>query len=327
MRRKSQQRPPVIVILGPTAAGKTALAMQLADRLPLKLISVDSAMVYRGLDIGTGKPTAQELERYPHALINIAEPTEHYNAARFVQDASWAINAAHAQNKIPCLVGGTILYIRALLQGLTATPSAQPELRAQIQAHARSFGWPAVHVWLTKLDPMTGARLNPNDRQRLERALEVCLATGRPFHELYDANYFRAGWDQQALQDSAWNITLLGLAPQHKADLHPLIERRFDDMLNQGLITEVEQLFNSDDINAELPAIRAVGYRQVWSYLEQSVSFNTMREQALAATRQLAKRQLTWMRSFSQLNYLDCFCANLINETTALLNSASLSDQ
>lgn len=285
-----------IFLMGPTAVGKTALAIQLAQRLPVDVISVDSAMVYRGLDIGTGKPTAEELTIAPHQLIDICEPSEVYSAARFVQDANAAMNKSWQQNRIPLLVGGTMLYFRALHFGLAALPDADPVLRAELTREARLIGWPAMHARLAALDLVTAERLSVNDSQRIQRALEINILTGKPL----DASF--------ALQTNnklSYKVHNFALLPTSRVQLHEKIAQRFMQMLDAGLIREVETLYNRGDLHMGLPAIRAVGYRQVWAYLNAEIDHATMCEQAIAATRQLAKRQHTWLRSWPAVRNID----------------------
>ena len=279
-------RPLAIFLMGPTASGKTALACELSERFPLELISVDSALVYRGLDIGTAKPDASTLARYPHALIDIRDPAEPYSAADFRDDALVAMNAVSARGRVPLLVGGTGLYFRALQQGLSALPEAQPELRARIFAEAGELGWPALHARLRELDPLAAERIGANDAQRLQRALEVIELTGRPLSEQ----------QQGAVACFPWRVLKLALLPAERAPLHARIAQRFDAMIAAGLLDEVRALRARGDLHADLPAIRAVGYRQAWEHLEGLADLPTFRDRGIFATRQLAKRQITWLR-------------------------------
>ncbi len=278
-----------IFLMGPTAVGKTALAIKLAQHLPVDLISVDSAMVYRGLDIGSGKPTKEELALAPHQLIDICDPAQPYSAAQFCVDAKLAMQNSWQQQRIPLLVGGTMLYFRALQFGLATLPPANPEIRAQISAQALQLGWPAMHAQLAQLDPITAQRLNVNDTQRISRALEINILTAQPLASFYQ---------QQPIVNLDYQLHSFALLPNDRAILHDVIEQRFDQMLSAGLVAEVELLYARLDLSPQLPALRSVGYRQVWSYLDQQIDFTTMRSQAIAATRQLAKRQLTWLRSW-----------------------------
>ncbi|NBC48523.1 MAG: tRNA (adenosine(37)-N6)-dimethylallyltransferase MiaA [Gammaproteobacteria bacterium] len=287
--------PPVILITGPTASGKTELALAVAEHFPCDLISVDSAMVYRGMDIGTAKPGPELLSRYPHRLVDICEPTESYSAARFRTDALAAMGEITAAGRVPLLVGGTMLYWRALAGGLSPLPEAQPQVRAGLaERHARR-GAAAMHAWLTEVDPATAAQVHPNDPQRVQRALEVFLVTGRPMSEL------RVGGSQSGL---AYRVLKLVRSPRDRAVLHQRIARRFDAMLASGFEDEVRRLRARNDLDADRPAMRCVGYRQLWAYLEGALDYAEMHAQAVAATRQLAKRQYTWLRAESDCNWL-----------------------
>lgn len=278
--------------MGPTAVGKTALAMQLALKLPVDLISVDSVMVYRGMDIGTGKPSAEELARFPHKLIDICDPKDAYSAAQFCSDAKQTMQQSWQQHRIPLLVGGTMLYFKALQFGLSNLPKADPATRAQLSTEALTLGWPAMHAKLAALDPLAAHQLNPNDAQRIQRALEVNILSGLTLHENYKLS------TQSPLDCKIHSFAIM---PADRALLHAKIAARFDQMLAAGFIDEVKTLFTRADLNIDLPAIRAVGYRQAWEYLEQKIDYATMREQAIAATRQLAKRQYTWLRSWPDI--------------------------
>lgn len=278
---------PLLCIMGPTASGKTDLAIALAQALDGELISVDSALVYRGLDIGSAKP------RFPHHLIDICDPAEVYSAARFAADARAAINAVRGRGRRPILVGGTMLYYRALLQGLAPMPAADPGLRATLEARAAGEGWPALHAELARLDPIAAARIHPNHSQRLLRALELCHLTGRRVSEIHGA----------AVAPPLPSLCV-ALAPVERAMLHARIAARLDAMLTAGFIDEVAALRARGDLHPGLPSIRAVGYRQLWSYLEGNCDRAEAIERARAATRQLAKRQLTWLRGWPALNWL-----------------------
>ncbi len=285
----------VVLLMGPTAAGKTALALWLAERLPLEIISVDSVMVYRGLDIGSGKPSPAVLSSVPHHLINLSDPSQVYTTAQFRTDACKAIQTIHAQGKLALLVGGTMLYFRALRCGLAALPSADPEMRLALTAEAALHGWPALHERLRQLDPVTAARLHPNDAQRIQRALEVCQLSGQPLAAQLQA--------QPAL-DFPYDTLALVLAPANRAVLAGCITTRWQQMLDQGLIAEVQALRARGDLHLGLPAMRAVGYRQVWEYLDGMGDAAHMQARALAATRQLAKRQYTWLRQEQTAHWL-----------------------
>jgi tRNA dimethylallyltransferase len=284
--------PPAIFLMGPTASGKTSFAVELVKHFPLEIISVDSALVYRGMNIGTAKPDADLLERAPHRLIDIRDPAEAYSAAEFRNDALAAMADITAQGRIPLLVGGTFLYFRALEAGLSAMPAADPVVRARLEAEAEAIGWEGMHARLATIDPEAAGRIHANDPQRIQRALEVYALSGRPISELH----------QQEQSDTLpYRILKLGLKPEDRAALHEQIEQRFGLMLAAGLVDEVRALFYRGDLTAELPAMRAVGYRQVWAFLAGKSGYDEMVEQAIVATRQYAKRQLTWLRSESGL--------------------------
>jgi tRNA dimethylallyltransferase len=282
--------PPAIFLMGPTASGKTGLAVELHQRFPLDVISVDSAMVYRGMDIGTAKPDAATLARAPHRLIDIREPSESYSAAEFRQDALREMAAISSAGRIPLLVGGTMLYFRALSQGLAQLPKASPEVRKRLETQAQIIGWAGLHRQLEQLDPAAAKRIHPNDPQRIQRALEVIEVSGRKMSELQ--NEHRMLEEEQC----GYRILRLIVCPSERLTLHQNIEKRFQNMLEQGFINEVRGLRRRGDLTPELPSMRCVGYRQVWSYLEDELDQQLMIRKAVAATRQLAKRQLTWLR-------------------------------
>ena len=280
-------RPLAIFLMGPTASGKTALACELGDRFTLDLVSVDSALVYRGMDIGTAKPDAATLARHPHALVDIRDPAQPYSAADFRTDALAAMQHVNAAGRVPLLVGGTGLYFRALQHGLSDLPEADPATRARLAAEARQLGWPAMHARLAQVDPIAARRIGANDLQRLQRALEVFELTGRPLSELQRAGmgaHFR------------WRVLKLALLPTDRRLLHERIARRFDAMLVQGFLDEVRSLRARGDLDGDLPAMRAVGYRQAWEHLNGLTDAAQFRDRAIFATRQLAKRQITWLR-------------------------------
>lgn len=281
--------PPTLVICGPTAAGKTGIALEIARRMPVRLISADSVQVYRGMDIGTAKPDAETLEKFPHALIDIRDPEQTYSAAEFARDAGAEIESAWAGGALPVVVGGTALYLRALRYGLDAMPSADAALRQRIADEAAHAGWPAMHRKLAALDPESGRRVRPSDPQRIQRALEVCLASGRP------ASSFRRGRGPDRLADSL----LLVISPADRAELHRRIESRWSEMLELGLIGEVEQLLKRPGLSRSSMALRAVGYRQTIEYLDGAIARDELVARASAATRQLAKRQLTSFRKWT----------------------------
>ena len=295
------RHPPAIFLMGPTASGKTALAVSLVERFPLEIISVDSALVYRGMDIGTAKPDAATLARAPHHLLDIRDPTEAYSAAAFCDDARRLMADIVARGRVPLLVGGTMLYFRALLQGLDDLPRADAALRKKLEAEATARGWPALHAELAQVDPATAARLAPNDSQRIGRALEIFRLTGTPMSALLE----------RAQSVLPYRVLQLALIPSDRAVLHQRIAARFDTMLAEGLIGEVETLRRTYALTPDLPAMRAVGYRQAWAYLDGEIDLRELREQGIAATRQLAKRQLTWLRSWPDAVELDCLADDL----------------
>ncbi len=293
---------PVICLMGPTASGKTHIAVELAQQLPIDVISVDSAMVYRGMDIGTAKPDAATLKLAPHQLIDLCDPAQTYSAGDFQRDALAAISTSHTQGRIPFLVGGTMLYFKTLLQGLSNLPQADVVIRQRIADQAQAEGWPALHAALTKVDPEAAAKIKPMDKQRIQRALEVFYASGKPI----------SAWQQDnGLALPKENVYWLALMPQDRAALHARIALRFEQMLQQGFLFEVEQLMRREDLHADLPSQRAVGYRQAWQYLSGGEQdHETFKQQAIAATRQLCKRQITWLRSWPYTHAFDLREAN-----------------
>ncbi|WP_324780898.1 tRNA (adenosine(37)-N6)-dimethylallyltransferase MiaA [Thiobacillus sedimenti] len=292
---------PAIFLMGPTASGKTALAVALVERFPLEIISVDSALVYRGMNIGTAKPDAATLARAPHHLLDIRDPDQTYSAAAFREDALRLMADIVARGKVPFLVGGTMLYFRALLQGLDDLPRADADVRRQLDAEAAARGWPALHAELARIDPVTAARLAPNDSQRIGRALEIYRLTGRPMASLL----------ARAQAELPYRLLQLALVPSDRAVLHERIAARFDTMLAAGFVDEVERLRRRYALTPDLPSMRAVGYRQAWAYLDGEIDLTQLREQGIAATRQLAKRQLTWLRSWPDAVVLDCLAADV----------------
>lgn len=306
---------PVVLLMGPTASGKTDLAVALTEHLPLDIISVDSAMVFRGMDIGTAKPGPEILARAPHRLIDILDPAESYSAARFRSDALREIRASHARGRIPLLVGGTMLYFRALQQGLAELPSADPVTRARIEAQAAAEGWEAMHARLAAVDPVAAARIHPNDPQRLQRALEVYELTGIPLSE------FLARGSEEAFPYHAVEMVVM---PADREVLRQRIAVRFRHMLQAGFLEEVERLYRRGDLSPELPSIRCVGYRQAWGYLAGEYDAETMVEKAVAATRQLAKRQLTWLRQWTEAERLDAVNPYLVEHALKFLARNSI---
>jgi tRNA dimethylallyltransferase len=282
--------------MGPTASGKTDLAVALRQHLPVELVSVDSTLVYHGMDIGTAKPTPAELAAAPHRLIDIRDPAEPYSVADFLADAEREIEAIHRQGRIPLLVGGTMLYFRALLDGLAEMPAADAQVRAQIEHEAQQFGWPYIHQQLALVDPHTAATIHPNHSQRLSRALEVYRVSGKTMAELRELQVDNAS---AASFEERYDLCQLAIAPRDRAILHDRIALRFKKMIAAGLIEEVRALYERGDLHKDLPAIRAVGYRQVWDYFDGQWSYDEMVERGIIATRQLAKRQFTWLRGWS----------------------------
>jgi tRNA dimethylallyltransferase len=301
-----------VCLMGPTAAGKTELALELAGRLPVGLVSVDSAMVYRQLDIGTGKPSPETLARYPHRLIDIRDPWEQYSAGDFVRDASRAISEISAAGRVPLLVGGTLLYFRSLTQGLSSLPAADAGLRAELDARAAREGWPALHAELAVLDPVAAARIGVTDRQRIQRALEVCRLTGQPI----SAQQVRS-----AVADRT-RFLKIGLVPRDRKVLAGRIERRLRGMLERGFVAEVERLLAMPGMQAGSPALRAVGYRQIAEFLAGRRSRTDAEIRALAATRQLAKRQLTWLRQEDCDLWLDMESGRLLADFEGAVRAA-----
>jgi tRNA dimethylallyltransferase len=288
--------PLAILLMGPTASGKTGAAVELVQHLPLEIISVDSALVYRGMDIGTAKPDDATLSRAPHRLIDIRDPSEAYSAAEFRDDALREMEAIHECGKMPLLVGGTMLYFRALQYGLSELPSADAEVRAKLEAEARQKGWQAMHARLRRLDPESAARIHPNDPQRIQRALEVYELTGSSLSQLCAAG---------RQSPPPFRFLKIALAPTRREILHERIRRRFAAMVAEGFLDEVRRLRARADLNADLPSMRAVGYRQAWEHLEGELSGAEWGERAVIATRQYAKRQLTWLRSESDCHWVD----------------------
>ncbi len=288
--------PTCVLLMGPTASGKTAIACELVRRYPMEIISVDSVMVYKGMDIGTAKPDPETRRSAPHRLLDILDPAKSYSAARFREDAIRSIKDIINLGRVPLLVGGTMLYFRALLHGLSELPSADQAIRDELTHKARKIGWAAMHVWLSELDPVTAAKIHPNDPQRIQRAIEVCLISDAPMSELLSTP------KHNTLPCSPLKLALI---PRDRELLASRIAKRFHEMINAGLVDEVRGLFERGDLGLDHPSIRAVGYRQVWAYLDGRISYDEMIERGVIATRQLAKRQLTWLRSESDLRIFD----------------------
>lgn len=290
----SKELPPVICLMGPTASGKTALAMALHEHLPCDIISVDSALVFKGMDIGTAKPTPEELAKYPHRLIDLIDPAQRYSAADFCRDALAEINLIRAQGRIPLLVGGTMMYFKSLIEGISPLPEANDEIRAEIEKTANEHGWQAIHEALKAVDPVSAERIHQNDPQRLTRALEVYRITGKSLTEL----------TQDKGQKLEGEVIQLAITPKDRKTLHERIELRFNLMLNQGFKEEVQQLKLRKDLHEDLPSIRCVGYRQMWQHLNGDYDYDEMIFKGVCATRQLAKRQLTWLRNWPNITWL-----------------------
>ncbi len=317
--------PPAIFLMGPTASGKTDLALQLADALPCEIISVDSALIYRGMDIGSAKPNAEILQKYPHHLIDILDPAQSYSAAQFRDDALQAMADITARGRIPLLVGGTMLYFKALTEGLAAMPSADPEVRARLEQQAASEGWAALHTELQRIDPVSAQRIHPNDPQRLLRALEVWHISGQTMTQLRAKQSLEK---QQLLASNGahlpYNVATFAIAPQQRSVLHERIAQRFQQMLEQGFIAEVEALRQRGDLHVDLPSIRAVGYRQAWAYLDGEYAYDEMIERGIIATRHLAKRQFTWLRSWDDVEWLDSLSCNKMSQVLKRLERLSI---
>lgn len=303
---------PIICLAGPTAAGKSASTLALAQRWPLEIINVDSATIYRGMDIGTAKPSRSEQALVPQHLLDIRDPTQTYSAAEFRADTLRLIDEIRARGRMPLLAGGTMMYYKALRDGLDDLPQADPTLRAELEARAAEFGWPALHAELATLDPVTAARLAPNDSQRIQRALEVCTLSGQPMSALLQRqSRVTASSDADGGASSHRYVTI-SLEPSDRAALHARIAQRFDAMLEADLLDEVRTLYTRGDLHPGLPSVRCVGYRQMWSHLDGDVDLDTAREQAIAATRQLAKRQITWLRAQPERIIVDCLAEDAV---------------
>jgi tRNA dimethylallyltransferase len=313
----TREKPLAIAITGPTASGKTAAALEIAAHIPSEIISIDSALVYRGMDVGTAKPSPAERASVPHHLIDIIDPADAYSAMQFRQDALRLMEQIRGRGNLPLLVGGTMLYLKALRDGLDALPQANEELRAQLDREAATVGIPAMHARLATLDPQTAARLKPNDSQRIQRALEIIQLTGKPMSELLA---------KAPKVDLPFDVLLVSLEPSDRSVLHARIAARFDAMLDGatgGLIAEVEALRSRGDLHLGLPSMRCVGYRQAWEYLDGAYDRQTLREKGIAATRQLAKRQLTWLRSMPDRIVVDCVSPNFAQTVLKQVKAAA----
>ncbi|NOI25643.1 tRNA (adenosine(37)-N6)-dimethylallyltransferase MiaA [Vibrio mediterranei] len=309
----NQKLPLVLFLMGPTASGKTDLAIRLRQQYPVEIISVDSALIYKGMDIGTAKPDADELALAPHRLIDILDPAEAYSAADFRRDALNEIAKIHAEGKIPMLVGGTMLYFKALLQGLSPLPAANPEIRKQIEQEATEKGWQALHNELRAIDPVSAERIHPNDPQRLSRALEVYRISGKSLTELTETKG----------EPLPFRVIQFAVAPKDRALLHKRIELRFEKMIQAGFEDEVKALYAREDLHPDLPSIRCVGYRQMWEYLDGESTLDDAIFRGICATRQLAKRQITWLRSWDDLVWLD---SEHVEDSMKTLTDAIASD-
>lgn len=303
-------KPLALVILGPTASGKSALSLELAKRFPVEIISMDSALVYRGMDVGTAKPTLEERAVCPHHLIDIRDIGESYSAADFLEDAVRLVKEIRARGRYPLIVGGTMLYAKALRDGINEMPSTSPEVRMAVASEAETLGWPAMHAQLAEVDPQTAARLSPNDSQRIGRALEVYRMTGRPL----------SAFHAEASKAPPFETLTVGLLPQDRKALHQRIEERFDLMLADGFLDEMRQLMQREDYDPESPAMRAVGYRQAIDFLEGRTDWAGFHLAGVAATRQLAKRQMTWMRSMPDVTLLDPLKEGTLEAMVAMMN-------
>lgn len=303
--------PPLICLAGPTASGKSAISQALANDLPIEIINVDSATIYRGMDIGTAKPTASEQAAVAHHLLDILDPAQSYSAAQFRQDALACAAEIRSRGKLPLLVGGTMMYFKVLRDGIDELPGADPAIRQEIAAQAEQIGWPALHAELARVDPKTARRLAPNDSQRIGRALEIYRSSGQPMSSLIG---------HQTVDRVRTH--LISLEPESRQALHARIELRFDQMLASGLVEEVKRLYLRGDLHPGLPSIRCVGYRQIWDYLQGKCSLSQAREQGIAATRQLAKRQLTWLRSMPDRHVVNCLSVDAGEQVLALVKQA-----
>ncbi|HJV53468.1 MAG TPA: tRNA (adenosine(37)-N6)-dimethylallyltransferase MiaA [Noviherbaspirillum sp.] len=310
-----RSRPLAVALMGPTASGKTAAALEIARHLPAEIISVDSALIYRGMDIGTAKPSAEERAAAPHHLIDIIDPADAYSAMQFRQDALRLVEDISGRGRLPLLVGGTMLYFKALRDGLDALPEADPQLRARLDEEALRVGMPAMHARLARIDPETAARLKPNDSQRIQRALEIFELTGQPMSQLLA---------RAPKSELPFALLPVSLEPSDRSVLHARIAARFDAMLTAadgGLLAEVERLRARGDLHLGLPSMRCVGYRQAWEYLDGACDRTALREKGIAATRQLAKRQLTWLRAMPERHIIDCLAPDAASQALRYVNA------
>ncbi|GGX12681.1 tRNA dimethylallyltransferase [Pigmentiphaga litoralis] len=309
--RDAADAPAILCLMGPTAAGKSAATLALAARWPIEIINVDSATIYRGMDIGTAKPSLEERAQVPQHLLDIRDPADSYSAGHFRSDTLALIAEIRARGRVPLLAGGTMMYFKALRDGLDTLPQGDAVIRAQLDARAAEIGWPAMHAELARIDPETAARLSPNDSQRVQRALEIHALTGQPMSSLLTQGKAQA-------DPAPWRYVNLSLEPADRAGLHARIEQRFDAMLELGLVDEVRKLRARPELHPDLPSIRCVGYRQVWSYLEGAIHGAEMRGQSIAATRQLAKRQITWLRALPDRHIVDCLAPDAVDRVIDL---------
>ena len=311
----SRDLPPAIFLMGPTASGKTALALELADKYPCEIISVDSALVYKGMDIGTAKPDADTLARAPHRLIDLIDPADSYSAATFRDDALREMADITAAGKVPLLVGGTMMYFKFLRDGAAELPSSVPEVRERLLAEGQAQGWPAMHEKLAQIDPDSAARLKPMDSQRIQRALEVYEVSGKTLSQY---------WAEQQTEPLPYHVVNLAVCPEERKVLHQRIALRYRQMLAMGFIDEVKALYNRGDLNINMPSVRCVGYRQVWDWLDGKYDYDEMVERGIIATRQLAKRQITWLRSWPDLHWLESSDPELLQSALKILRANAI---